>query len=152
MDTPTYPLFHITPDSLYCDLVPEASSLSKWTALAVQKFRPKASVFYDTNLTKWSIQKISTDKDFNWLDRLMMHTFYNPLVKVQIQWVSQGAYDMTQLKDKIVKCIQEDDDVLTQFVEADFFIKKVNVCTKFSDLTDIFEKYVIDFDEESMDI
>lgn len=142
MPGPQFPLFQVSDDP-WCNVVKGPDELAKWTMLGIIRFRPDSSVFYDSNQTKWMIQDLSAHREITWLDRLLASTVYNPLTQVHIIWASKGTYELEELTKEGVKCVEADGDVLTQFVEGEFLIRKINACTSLVDLFDVFEKYVI---------
>ena len=57
---------------------------------------------------------------------------------------------MERLKDHIRFCIDQDDDIITQFVEADNLKGKLDECGSFQDIIDMLYKYVYSPDEEKI--
>ena len=57
---------------------------------------------------------------------------------------------MTELKAKIKNCIEKDDDILTQFVEADFLKYKIETSIDFAELIENLNKYRFDIIDEEL--
>ena len=151
MKTPQFPLFEVSQNQWYCDIVNAPHELSNWTTLAVIKFVPDSSVYFDSNNNQWIIKNLSITRELNWIDGLLANTIYNPIIPVQIIWSHKGKYELNELKKALIDCVETDDDILTQFVDNEFLIKKIKDCTEFNNLLDVFERYVINFDENSIE-
>ncbi|NRD19003.1 hypothetical protein HNV08_03005 [Winogradskyella eckloniae] len=95
-------------------------------------------------------QKTDKFKNTKW-NRFLAKTIYNPSFDVTLNWKQIGTYKLTELKTKIKDCIDKDDDILTQFVDADFFKYKIDESSDFTHLIDNLNKYRFDIiDEESI--
>ena len=95
-------------------------------------------------------QKTDKFKNTKW-NRFLAKTIYNPSFDVTLNWNQIGTYKLTELKTKIKDCIDKDDDILTQFVDADFFKYKIDESSDFTHLIDNLNKYRFDIkDEESI--
>ena len=53
------------------------------------------------------------------LSKLLAATIYNPKFTVQYEFRSIGPYEVDDLKQAVADAIDNDDDILTQFHEAD---------------------------------
>ena len=51
--------------------------------------------------------------------KLLALTIYNPSMIVQYDYRSVGPYDVDDLKETLARAIDNDDDILTQFHDAD---------------------------------
>lgn len=95
-------------------------------------------------------QKADKFKNTKW-NRFLAKTIYNPSFDVNLNWKQVGTYNLTDLKAKIKNCIDKDDDILTQFVDADFFKHKIEESSDFTHLVDNLNKYRFEIkDEESI--
>ncbi|MDG4715527.1 hypothetical protein [Winogradskyella marincola] len=94
-------------------------------------------------------QKTDKFKNTKW-NRFLAKTVYNPSFDVTLLWKKIGTYKLTELKAKIKVCIEKDDDILTQFVEADFLMHKVEHSTDFTELVNNLNKYCIEVKNEEI--
>jgi hypothetical protein len=97
---------------------------------------------YDCNNIKWSYE-IKTKQVFpnTWWNRLRYKIHNKPLQGEEV-WTKISDYHLDDLKAHLYICIDNDDDVLTQFVEADEFKTKIKDCTIFIAIFDTLEKYI----------
>jgi len=65
--------------------------------------------------------------------RLLASTLYNPRVKVRYEY-SATNYSLDDLKRALTKAIDRDDDILTQFREADDLKSRVAKASSFDDV------------------
>jgi hypothetical protein len=113
---PKYPLISIYNKGI--DLIPDSSSLTKATVLGILNGK-YVSFAFDSNDCQWEYQLISNKVKDNFLTRLLANTFYNPIVDVKPIWTLKGNYDIDKLKSLINDCVDQDDYILTQFVESE---------------------------------
>lgn len=105
---------------------------------------------YSNELEKWNLeQKTDKFKNTKW-NRFLAKTIYNPSFNVSLSWKKIDNYKLDELKTKIINCIEKDDDILTQFVEADFFISKIENSINFSQLVDNLNKYSCNITDEEI--
>lgn len=105
---------------------------------------------YSNEMEMWNLeQKTDKFKNTKW-NRFLAKTIYNPSFDVTLFWKKIGMYKLTELKTKINSCIDKDDDILTQFVEADFLKNKVESSVDFSELIDNLNKYCFEIKEEEI--
>ena len=105
---------------------------------------------YSSEMEIWNLeQKTNKFKNTKW-NKFLAKTVYNPSFNVTLFWKKVGAYKLTELKAKIINCIEKDDDILTQFVEADFLMYKVEHSTGFAELVSLLNKYCIEVKNEEI--
>ncbi|GAB3827806.1 hypothetical protein GCM10028821_12140 [Hymenobacter jeollabukensis] len=90
--------------------------------------RWEKEIFYDSEGILWSRQLLGV-KQPNWLAKLL-----NSKMQVASEWVRQAAYSLAELKQAVRDCINDDDDVLTQFVDADELIQRVDSAISFENI------------------
>ena len=112
--------------------------------------RDPNGVEYDSAGTKWKKIVSSPDVRDTWMTRLLARTIYNPIVPVEVKWVSLGSYTIQELVHAIHEQIDKDDDILTQFVDADTIKAGIDAARSFQDLVVALNKYVFEVDEESL--
>jgi hypothetical protein len=54
-------------------------------------------------------------------------------VDLPVQWVEIGKYEIEKLRHSFIDVAVHDDDILTQFVERDELIRRLEKCDSFSD-------------------
>jgi hypothetical protein len=144
---PNYPLISIYNNAL--ELIPDSSILTKATVWAVLNDNT-ISVAFDGDGRMWTYELIAENVKDNFLTRLLANTVYNPSIEVQPRWTLKENYELSKLKSVLNGCIDKDDDILTQFVEAEN-IKQDNIDSKtFEDIYAVLNKYVFDVDEEEL--
>lgn len=106
---------------------------------------------FSNKMVKWNLeQQTEKFKNTKW-NRFLAKTIYNPSFEATLVWHKIGTYKLTELKEKIKNCIQKDNDVLTQFVDPDFLIYKIENSSDFTELIDNLNKYYFELtDEESV--
>lgn len=144
---PKYPLISIYNDAL--ELIPDSSILTKATVWAVLNGNTN-SVAFDNNGRSWTYQLIAENVKDNFLTRLLANTVYNPSVEVQPRWIVKENYELSKLKSEINGCVDKDDDILTQFVEADTIKQAIIGSKTFEQIYDVLNQYVFDVDEEEL--
>ena len=70
------------------------------------------------------------------LGRLLSRSVYNPRVEVTFEYGSPETYSLADLKDKIVAAIALDDDIITQFHDADTITGWVEKAANFEELVE----------------
>ncbi|HAA12608.1 MAG TPA: hypothetical protein DCE41_13310 [Cytophagales bacterium] len=144
---PNYPLISIYNDAL--ELIPDSSILTKatvWTVLNDNCI----SVAFDGDGRMWTYELLTDNVQDNFLTRLLAKTVYNPRVEVQLRWILKDNYELSKLKSELNGCIDKDDDVLTQFVEAEIIKQAIIDSKTFEEIYALLMKYVFDVDEEEL--
>ncbi|MBJ2173674.1 hypothetical protein JBL43_05455 [Aureibaculum sp. A20] len=106
------------------------------------------SEMYSSEMNIWNLeQKTEKFKNTKW-NIFLAKTIYNPSFEVNLVWEKKGIYKLTKLKTKIKNCIEKDDDILTQYVEVDFLLHKVEKSSSFSELIDALNNYCFEISDE----
>jgi hypothetical protein len=150
MNRPTFPIIIIS-DNKWIDLIPEENNLFKVATSALTDPRIfEDTIAFDSNGNKWTYKQ-TTDKFKNTLlTRILAKTFYNPLLDATVLWTSHGTYKIEELKIKFKKCVDEDDDIITQFEEGSVIKTEIDNSQTFDDLIKILNKYIFDVNEEEI--
>ena len=147
MTQPTFPLICITKDK-GLDLVPAENYFSKVATSALVDTSVFQDTFlFDTNGNVWSYKQVSDKFKNNFLTKFLAKTFYNPLLDAKVIWSNVGTYQLKELQDKLKSCIDKDDDIITQFEEADVIKSSLDKATTFADILKILDKYVFAVNE-----
>jgi hypothetical protein len=150
MTQPVFPLICITKDK-WVDIVPAKNYFSKIaTSALVDTSVFKDRVLFDNNGNIWSYQQISDKFKNNFLTKFLAKTFYNPLLEAKVIWTNIGTYQIKELQDKLKSCVDKDDDIITQFEEADVIKSSLDRATTFDDILKVLDKYVFNVDEEEL--
>lgn len=144
---PTFPVISIYYDAL--EIVKDEAYLAKATVLGVLKKTPDVMVF-DSAGTKWSFDITSNKVNNTFFTKILAYTFYNPIVDVSLHWRKLNQYPLEELKTVIYKCIDDDDDILTQFAEPDFLKERIRGSGTFEDIFNVLSKYIFEVDEEKL--
>lgn len=105
---------------------------------------------YSSEMEIWNLeQKTDKFKNTKW-NRFLAKTIYNPSFDVTLFWKKIRPYELSELKAKIKNCIGKDNDILTQFVEANFLMHKVECSADFNKLVNNLNKYCIEVKDEEI--
>jgi hypothetical protein len=105
---------------------------------------------YDSNGKIWTLEFINNLIKTNFITRFLANTFYNPIVKVDLEWEEEGFYNLNELKNDISLCIDKDDDILTQYEEASVIKNAISNSNTFDDILFTLNKYIFDVNEEEL--
>jgi hypothetical protein len=150
MTQPAFPLICISSDS-GIDLIPSELSFSKVSTLALTDRTYFDQVFlFDRDGKKWTYRQVSENFKNNWLTKTLAKTFYNPTLEVKVIWTFKETYALNELKDDLKDCVNKDDDIITQFVEADVIKSTIDDAKTFDDILDVLNKYVFAVNEAEL--
>jgi hypothetical protein len=136
-------------DNQAVDIIPSKSYLTRSTVLGVLRGMD-GIVTYDAQGQKWKCELVSEKVKNTFVIRLLANTFYNPEVDVRYKWHKIGQYQLPEVRGSLSVCIDEDDDLLTQFVEGEYLKEAINNCGTFEDVYQTLNKYVFDAKEEEI--
>ena len=88
------------------------------TTLAIASRWWETSLIYGPDGTLWRPCAADARLRLSLLTRLLAYTLYNPVRDVPMTYRTAGTYTLDDLKRRIAECVDNDDDVLTQFMEA----------------------------------
>lgn len=148
MTKATFPLICITKDK-GLDFVPSESYFSKVATSALVEKRVFQDTFlFDKEGKVWSYRQVSDKFKNSFLTKFLAKTFYNPLLGAKVIWTNVGTYLIKELQDKLKSCIDKDDDIITQFDEADVIKSSLDQVTTFADILKVLDKNVFAVNEE----
>jgi hypothetical protein len=81
---------------------------------------------------------------------ILSKTFYNPSINMIPVFTQKSKYEIDALKQNLKKCVDADDDVITQFAEADIINRAIDEASDFNEILGVFEKYIFNPDEEEI--
>lgn len=144
---PKFPIISIYNNAV--DLIPDETYLSKAKVLGVLKGNSN-SIAFDSDGKKWKFELTSEKITDNFMTRFLANTFYNPTVDVIPKWKMISEFEIDEIKNELIKCIEKDDDILTQFVDAKKIKNLINEANSFETLYDILNRYVFEYNEEEI--
>ena len=88
---------------------------------------------YDPSGAAWNFRFEHNGKGYSWLDRVLAE-IYNPAKEMPVVWSRIRSYETAELRSAYLEALAHDDDILTQFVEADELSDRIQRCQSFADL------------------
>ena len=108
------------------------------TALAIAKRFWVDSRLYDRDGVVW--RPVAENPDMSGWQRVLASTVYNPLRTIRMRHERAGEYRLPELKTRIRECVDEDDDVLTQFMEAEAIKDALEKAAGFDDVVALLKR------------
>ena len=139
MPKPEGPVFTVSPKQRFIDFQREAETHTHVTRLALINNNDSACLNYDSAGTVWSLSYERPAGGFSAFSRFLTHTFYNPISRVAVTWTALRSYALDELRQHYLDAIADDDDILTQFVEADELCARICACSTFEDFVATWE-------------
>lgn len=116
-DTPTFPVFMIDRKGWVLGAT-DITPLSR-TSLTGLCHASRAGVrYYDAAGSIWTSTIARAPYPVNIWTR-MLSQVYNPLFAVELGWTRAGTFTLAELQDELCRCVDADDDILTQFMEPE---------------------------------
>lgn len=148
MNKPVFPLIDIY-DEHFVDLVPTEAHLSRAAVTEILE-EDNHSELYDSEGNVWHYHLVSKGfKDTFW-NRILAYTLYNPKYKATPVWSKVREYHIEDLKDVLLDCIDRDEDILTQYEDAEIIKKDISIAFSFVDLVEVLNKYVFNVNKEEL--
>lgn len=142
---PTFPI--LLTDRFWTYLIRNEEELSHLPLKGVRRWnkeqRMLPSFVFDSAGLKWTMKPeldVASTKLTFW-QRLLSYRFYNPMVKVDVHWTYLGAYFFQELKDIFASSLGFAEDRLSELVEDDVLIEKVNETTTMQQLLAVIDRY-----------
>ena len=88
---------------------------------------------YDPSGAAWNFRFERAGKAYSWLDRVLAE-IYNPIKEVSVVWARLESYEIAELRNAYLDALAHDDDILTQFVEAEELQSRIERCESFEDV------------------
>jgi hypothetical protein len=153
MNQPMPPLIAVGNKNRYLFIFTESiEEVSKITLCTYWRRNSEKDFYFDSNGNIWDYSFHQPQPNFpkTWWRILLAHTFYNPYIQVEAEWQIVGEYDFNDLKMLCIQCIENDDDVLTQYVEPDYLITKIVTAKSFEELVIVLNTCVFEIDEDEL--
>jgi hypothetical protein len=107
----------------------------------------ETKIVFDAVGKKWRASGVRSRWKKSWWLTLLANTVFNPRVDIEVLWRDPEPYTLEDLKLIYTKAVDRDDDILTQFIEADVLKRKIAEAQSFENLVEAY-KYVDD-DEQN---
>lgn len=95
---------------------------------------------FDAAGMEWSVEKVIPIRKINAIERILAPICYNPKIKVKLSFENPNSYTLEKLQKEIIRIIGLDDDIYTQFNEADDIIKKINLASSFAEIAAVLKE------------
>jgi hypothetical protein len=113
---------------------------SRWNCIGVSKYNRLQPLALDSDMRLWRITKIKPKKPITIFHRILAQTFYNPQFHVKFEVDEISEKQLQKLQEEINKAINADDDILTQWVEAEELKDSVDAAKSFKSLLTVLKK------------
>ena len=151
MNQPSFPLILVSIEDNSFEISRSINDYSKIKAQAlIDGSFFEGTYFFDGDGFKWTYRMTSERFKNTFINRLLANSFYNPSLDAKVIWTKQGSYELNEVKELICLCVDKDDDIYTQFVEADFLKDAVNVSVTFNEVVKTLDKYVFEVNENTI--
>ena len=87
----------------------------------------------------YTVAAVRPPRRLGMVDRILASTVYNPALDFTVEYAPEGRYSMPQLRDALSAAIEQDDDSLTQFHEADELLARLRSATSFDEVLGVIE-------------
>lgn len=116
-ETPAFPVFLI--NNRGCVLgAKEMAPFNRTTLLGLCQAGKFKDRYFDAQGRIWSARIVKAPYPVNIWTKILSQ-LYNPYIDIQLEWKQEGTYALTDLQDELCKCVDKDDDILTQFMAAE---------------------------------
>jgi len=75
-------------------------------------------VLFDSAGRRWKVAEVIPHRKISTVEKILSYIFWNPKLKVRLQFDKPKPYTMEELQKAICALINQDDDIITQFIEA----------------------------------
>jgi hypothetical protein len=97
------------------------------------------SIVYDANGRRWRSKGVEPSYRRTWWTILLANTVYNPRITVTLLWREPEPYGLDELRRAYSKAVDNDDDILTQFVEAADLRDRISTAQSFDELVAVYQ-------------
>jgi hypothetical protein len=98
----------------------------------VTEYDSKCTI-YDSVGMAWGFHFVGRKEKCSLLDRLLVG-FYNPSREFPVSYSQLRSYQFAELQRAYLDGVAHDDDILTQFVDADELTKRIEQASNFTEL------------------
>jgi hypothetical protein len=105
---------------------------------------------FDCQGSVWSFHLENKELKEGFIRKLIAKTLYDPLVSAKVVWEKKAYYELKDLKESLYEMIEKDDDVLTQYFEAETLKLAVSQVKTFLQLISMLNQYIFEVDEYTL--
>jgi hypothetical protein len=127
----------IVADDGWVQYVGAATSLARWTPSAIRSYNKRRVVAFDKAGKPWLIESIAPRQRRHVLLRLVDPVWSNPRITARILLSAMPGDAVQILQDALLVSIDADDDILTQWEEADELRQQVLAANSFSSVLNV---------------
>jgi len=93
---------------------------------------------YDSEGVAWGFHFVGRKEKYTLFDRLLAEV-YNPCREFPVSYSQRSRYEFAELQRAYLDAVAHDDDILTQFVEADELTERIKQCSNFKQLLETWQ-------------
>jgi len=131
---PVAPLFLCDAEGDWIEL--ESLVATERTLLRNDPRKKYEFIAYAAEETKWVMRYESPG--FSVWTRLLA-VVRTPKIVVPVLWDRRGKYQVSELRAAFLKAVEQDDDVLTQFVQRDDLVSRLSAAANFKEFMQVWE-------------
>ena len=124
-------------DNGWTDMAADLPAERKTSAYGFHNQWWKGIRIFHRNGYVFEVEKATPETELPPMSKVLAATIYNPEFNVAYEYQSTGFYQLADLKKAIDQAIDADDDVLTQFHEADELHEMVAKANSFDDVVEV---------------
>ena len=144
--SPSGPTFEVDGGG-FISFVPDHPRKERAKLLAIVNAYFEKVTVYDREGRKWSGRGIEGPSRKSWWTKLLANTVYNPWVTVTVVWQEPKPYEIEELKSVYTAAVDKDDDILTQFVDANELKSRIDQADTFDELVETYRWMQTEQDE-----
>jgi hypothetical protein len=133
-------------DGGWTQMEPALASERVMTAFAFHKPWWRGVRFFHRDGQQYEVASATPVNPLAPLSKLLANTVYNPRLKVRYEYEVKGRYHLPELVGALTHAIDQDDDILTQFHDADELKRRLDAATSFDDVVAVLEFAASDTD------
>jgi hypothetical protein len=128
----------------------EISLLPERTTSAYEFHKPwwRGAILFHRDGNRYEVASALPTQPLATFSKLLAATFHNPQLTARYEYRSLGPYELGALKQALLRAIDEDDDVLTQFHDAEELQRRTRAATTYDDVVAVLELAESDPDAE----
>lgn len=105
-------------------------------------------VAFDAAGKVWRVKELRSRYRKSWWLMPLVYTVFNPWIDVELLWEEPRAYRLEELKERYLEAVDQDDDILTQFVDAPELKSRIAAARSFDDLVKVYRWMRTDHSDE----
>src|ERR1051325_11702603 len=104
------------------------------TAYAFHREWWRTARFFQRDGLRYQVASAVPTRPLPALSKLLASTVYNPTLTVRYEYRAIGRYELSELQRAVIDAIDKDDDILTQFHEAEELTRRVHAARTFDEI------------------